>query len=86
MRADTFSVQGVRGIGKTGARLKENDSLDDVSSVNDHDHLLFFTSEGQAYSVRAFEIPEAARTSIGTAIAQVNKRRRIVHKQFHPFF
>lgn len=42
-----------------------------VLYVNDHDHLLFFTAEGRAYSVRAYDVPEGGRTSVGTAIAQV---------------
>lgn len=44
--------------------------------VNDHDHLLFFTAEGRAYSVRAYDVPEGGRTSVGTAIAQVGARIR----------
>ncbi|KAL4439020.1 hypothetical protein ABPG77_006957 [Micractinium sp. CCAP 211/92] len=71
MRADTFGVQKRGGKGKTGARLKDDDSLDEVVYVNDHDHLLFFTAEGRAYSVRAYDVPEGGRTSVGTAIAQV---------------
>jgi DNA gyrase subunit A len=59
--------------GKAAARLKEEDSLEDVTSVHDHDHLLFFTTEGQAYALRAYEIPEASRTSIGTSITQVGQ-------------
>ena len=39
-------------------------------SVNDHDHLLFFTTEGRAYSLRAYDVPEGARTSIGSAVTQ----------------
>ena len=31
--------------GKAGARLKEDDAMDDVVYVNDHDTLLFFTTE-----------------------------------------
>ena len=57
--------------GKAGARLKDDDSLDEVAYVNDHDHLLFFTAEGRAYSLRAYDVPEGARTAIGTAVAQV---------------
>lgn len=41
-------------------------------AVNDHDELLFFTDQGQAYSLRAYDIPPGSRTSIGTAITQVH--------------
>lgn len=57
--------------GKAGARLKAEDSLDDVVFVNDHDQLLFFTEEGQCFSLKAYEVPEGGRTAIGTAITQV---------------
>ncbi|PRW61571.1 DNA gyrase subunit A [Chlorella sorokiniana] len=81
MRADAFDVQRLGGKGKTGARLKDDDSLDEVAFVSDHDHLLFFTSEGRAYCLRAFDVPEGSRTSIGTAFTQVlkglNKSTRI---------
>ncbi|PSC74003.1 DNA gyrase subunit A [Micractinium conductrix] len=71
MRADAFALQRRGGMGKAGARLKDDDSLDEVVYVNDHDHLLFFTTEGRAYSVRAYDVPEGSRTSIGTAVTQV---------------
>ncbi|EFN50438.1 hypothetical protein CHLNCDRAFT_55891, partial [Chlorella variabilis] len=56
---------------KAGARLKEDDSLDEVVYVNDHDHLLFFTTEGRAYSLRAYDVPEGTRTAVGSAVTQV---------------
>ncbi|KAG7673555.1 hypothetical protein KSW81_006757 [Nannochloris sp. 'desiccata'] len=71
MSVDTFTVQGIRGTGKTGARLKEEDSLEDILYVNDHDHLLFFTNEGQAFALNAYEIPESSRTATGTPITQL---------------
>lgn len=43
-----------------------------VVYVSDHDHLLFFTSEGRAYCMRAFDVPEGSRTSIGTAFTQAS--------------
>ena len=60
--------------GKTGARLKEDDSLDEVVLVNDHDHLLFFTTAGRAFSLRAYDVPEGSRTSTGTAVTQARLR------------
>ena len=71
MSIDTFAVQGVRGTGKAGTRLKAEDSLEEVVSINDHDNLLFFTTEGHVYALHAYDIPIAARTASGTAITQV---------------
>jgi len=36
-----------------------------------HDSLLLLAASGKAFSVRAWKVPEASRTSSGTAIAQV---------------
>lgn len=58
--------------GKAGARLKTDDSVDDVISLSAHDSLLFFTSDGLVRSIKAHQVPEASRTSIGTVIAQVS--------------
>ncbi len=44
--------------------------------MSDHDHLLFFTSEGRAYCLRAFDVPEGSRTSIGTAFTQASRAGR----------
>lgn len=60
-----------RLAGKAGARLKAEDSLEDVVFVHDHDRLLFFTEGGQAFALKAYEVPEGSRTAQGTAIAQV---------------
>lgn len=45
-----------------------------MAYVSDHDHLLFFTSEGRAYCLRAFDVPEGSRTSIGTAFTQASSQ------------
>ena len=39
--------------------------------MNDHDRLLFFTNEGHALALNAYEIPESSRTATGTAITQL---------------
>ena len=57
--------------GQIGAKLKGNDVVEDVLHVMDHDHVLFFTADGVARSIRAHQIPLASRTALGTAITQV---------------
>ena len=37
-------------------------------TINSHDNLLFFTNRGKVFQTKAFEIPEASRTSKGQAI------------------
>lgn len=72
--------------GKSGTRLKGEDSLEEVVSVNDHDNLLFFTAEGHAYAVHAYDIPQAARTATGTPITQVGLGWQVVFISKHYCF
>lgn len=53
-----------------GTRLRDDDSVEDVLHVNDHDHLLFFTTDGIVRSLRAHVVPYGSRTSAGTSISQ----------------
>ena len=55
-----------------GAKLKGDDSVEDVVQCKDHDSVLFFTSDGVVRSLKAHQIPQASRTAIGTAITQVS--------------
>ncbi|KAK9814470.1 hypothetical protein WJX72_006459 [[Myrmecia] bisecta] len=71
MHADIFSLQRRGGTGKAGARLKVDDTVEEVVEVMDHDNILFFTADGIVRSIKAYEIPESSRTAVGTAITQV---------------
>ena len=57
--------------GMRGAKLKGDDSVDEIVQCFDHDSVLFFTSDGVVRSLKAHQIPQASRTAIGTAITQV---------------
>ena len=65
------------GAGKAGATLKRDDSMEDVLRVMSHDSILFFTDDGIARSLKAYQIPEASRVAVGTAITQVRRRSRV---------
>lgn len=69
--ADTFAVQNRGGKGMRGAKLKGDDSVDEIVQCLDHDSVLFFTSDGVVRSLKAHQIPQASRTAIGSAITQV---------------
>ncbi|KAK9813725.1 hypothetical protein WJX73_005461 [Symbiochloris irregularis] len=71
MPADTFSVQNRGGRGVKGTQLRNNDTVEDVVLVNDHDHLLFITAGGVARTLKAHQVPLGSRTSSGTAASQV---------------
>ncbi len=68
---DTYREQRRGGRGITGASTKEEDFLETLFIAATHDTLLFFTNFGRVYYERAFEIPEASRTSPGKAIVNL---------------
>ena len=59
------------GKGVTGASIKEEDFIQTVFVADTHDTLLVFTTLGRVFAARAFEIPEAPRTSFGKPIVNV---------------
>lgn len=66
---DTFKTQGRGGKGVIGVTTKEEDVVDQLISTNTHDNILFFTSRGRVFQLRAYDIPQAAsRTSKGQAL------------------
>ncbi len=65
MPIDTFSTQNRGGKGVIGTDLKEGDSVASVFGANSHDHLLAFTTDGQVYELKTYEIPEMSRTARG---------------------
>ena len=69
--ADTYSSQHRGGKGIIGATTKEEDYIEKVIAVNSHSDLLMFTNMGKVYTKRAFNIPEASRTSKGTNLANL---------------
>jgi len=69
--ADTYSSQNRGGKGIIGATTKEEDYIERVTAVNSHSDLLMFTNTGKVYTKRAFNIPEASRTSKGTSFVNV---------------
>jgi DNA gyrase subunit A len=69
--ADAFRTQGRGGRGVQGARLKEEDLIDDVVHTTSHAHLLLFSNRGRVFRLRAFEIPMKERTARGTAIVNL---------------
>lgn len=46
----------------------EEDYIENLFMATTHHYLMFFTNLGKVYRMKAYEIPEASRTSRGTAI------------------
>ena len=68
MTVDNFKVQNRGGRGIKGVQKIENDYIEDLLMTRTHDTIMFFTSLGRVYSMKAYKIPEASRTARGTAI------------------
>ena len=71
MDEDNFKTQNRGGKGIKGAQNIENDYIEDMMMVTNHQYIMFFTNMGQVYRIKAYEIPEASRTSRGTNIANI---------------
>lgn len=71
MAKDTFRTQGRGGRGKTGANTREDDTIADLFVASTHHTILFFTNRGRVYKLKAYEIPLASRTAMGTAIVNL---------------
>ncbi len=69
--ADAFRTQGRGGRGVQGAKLKEEDLVDDVVHTSTHAYLLLFSNRGRVFRLRAFEVPIKERTARGTAIVNL---------------
>ena len=68
MTVDNFKVQNRGGRGIKGMQKLDNDYIEDLLMTRTHDMIMFFTSLGRVYSMKAYKIPEASRTARGTAI------------------
>lgn len=68
MTPDNFKSQHRGGKGIKGMQTLEEDYIKDLFMTTSHHVLTFFTNTGRAYKLKAYEIPEAGRTSRGTAI------------------
>ena len=68
MSIDNFKAQHRGGKGIKGMETIEDDYIVEMLMTTSHHYLMFFTNTGRVYRIKAYEIPEASRTSRGTAI------------------
>ncbi len=59
------------GKGKTGIKTRDEDSVVQTLSVDTHTSLLFFSTEGLAYKVKAWKIPEGSASSKGKSLFNI---------------
>jgi len=66
--AEEYKSQNRGGKGIMGAKLVDGDFVDHLITCSSHDIMFFVTNLGKAYYAKAFEIPEAAKTSKGASL------------------
>ncbi len=59
------------GKGKSGITTREADSVVQTLSVNTHTSVLFFSTEGLVYKLKAWKIPEGSTTSKGKSLFNI---------------
>ncbi|MBR7142378.1 MAG: DNA gyrase subunit A [Clostridia bacterium] len=68
---DTYRSQRRGGRGISAMATKEDDFVKELFVAGSHDHVLFFTNTGRVFRKKAYELPEASRTSKGTFLANL---------------
>ncbi|MCI9325028.1 DNA gyrase subunit A [bacterium 1xD8-48] len=71
MTVDNFKSQHRGGKGIKGMQTIEDDFINDLLMTTTHHYIMFFTNFGRVYRLKTYEIPEAGRTSRGTAIVNL---------------
>ena len=71
MSPSNFRSQNRGGRGITGMKTLEEDYISELFMTTTHHFILFFTNFGKVYRLKAYEIPEATRTSRGVAIVNL---------------
>ena len=68
MTVDNFKSQNRGGKGIKGMQTINDDYIVELQMTTTHHNLMFITNSGKAYRIKAYEIPDASRTSRGVAI------------------
>jgi len=66
-----YKAQGRGGRGSRGSKTRNEDVIEHLFIANAHNYVLLFTEGGRCFWLRAYEIPEASKTSTGRVIQNV---------------
>lgn len=69
--SDAFKLQARGGRGVAGTKLKDEDYVQHIIHTSAHAYLLFFSTRGRVYRLKAHEIPMKERTARGTAVVNL---------------
>ncbi len=73
MKLDTYNKQNRGGQGILGMSTKEGDFVENILITTTHHTILFYTSRGRVYYLKAYQIAEASRQARGTALINLLK-------------
>lgn len=68
---DTYRSQKRGGRGRAGMSTKEEDVVSDVIVANTHHTLLFFSTLGQVYSLKTYQLPVGSPQAKGRALVNL---------------
>ena len=71
MSPENFKQQNRGGKGIKGMQTIDNDNIEDLFMTTNHHYIMFFTNLGRCFRIKGYEIPEASRTSRGTAMVNL---------------
>lgn len=70
-QVDTYHAQNRGGKGIRSISLNEEDSIDRMITLSNHDFVLLFTNLGRVYRLKGFQFPLSSRTSKGVPIVNL---------------
>ena len=68
---DEYRAQRRGGRGKQAMTAKEDDFIEQMFVANTHDNILCFSSRGQVYWLKVYEVPQGSRVSKGKPIVNL---------------
>ncbi len=68
---ETYQAQRRGGRGKSAAKVKDEDFIDQLFVANTHDTILCFSSRGKVYWLKVYQVPQAGRGSRGKPIVNL---------------
>ena len=71
MSPENFKQQNRGGKGIRGMQTINDDIIEDLFMATNHHYIMFFTNTGRCFRIKAYNIPEASRTSRGTALVNL---------------
>lgn len=66
-----YKSQNRGGVGVAGHKTKEEDVVNQLLVCSSHDDLLFFSSLGKVYGLKAYLVPEASKQAKGRAVVNL---------------